>query len=226
MAVVGLALALRRGESRRFAAGMAVLAGCGVVMPLVLSPAGLDYVSSRNVVAALVPVTLLLGYGFANGRAGRVALAGLLVISVGTVIGVALGPQYGRRDWRGASEALGYAASERLLVFSPAFSNPGPFRVYFGGGSRLVKGGPLRAREVAVVALAQDEQFGPGASEPPVAPAPGPPPGFSLTEDRRTQTYRLVRFRSARTRTVALPDLLSLTLPGTRAVLVEQYGHR
>lgn len=224
LAVVGLALAFRRnGASLRFAAAMGALAALGVAIPLALSPAGFDYLSSRNVVAALIPFVLLLGCGFAHGRLGQAALAGLVLISGATVIGVALDSKYGRRDWRGAADALGPAMTDRLLVFSPPFSNAGPFRVYFGD-ARLAARLPVRAREVALVALAKEEGFGPGAPRPPLGPVPDPPPGFQLMEDRRTDTYRLVRFRSARTHLLAQPELKSLALPGTRPVLVQQDG--
>lgn len=227
LALAALVLALRREPTRRFAVCLALLAACGVAIPVALSLIGLDYVSSRNVVAALIPLALLFACGFVHGRTGRAVLAGVTVLSVATLIGVALDPEYQRRDWRSAARALGPAHSQRLLVFSPSFSNPGPFRVYFGGESDLVRGGePLQAREIAIVALAQKKGFGPGAPEPPSARAPEAPPGFARTEDRRTDTYRLVRFRSSRARTVAPQDLLSLALRGTPAAYVEQDARR
>ena len=174
---------------------------------------------------AVVPLALLLGCGFATGRRGVAALVVLLAVMVATVVGVAVDRRYQRRDWRGAARALGPARFDRALVFSPGFSNPGPFGVYYGPVRVLLGGAPrVRVREVAVVALAVKHGSGP---HPPTVPAGAPPPpprGFLLAEDRRTSSYRLVRFTAPGPRTLDAPALASLALPGTRPALVLQRG--
>ena len=138
-AAIAVILVLRaRGTERQLAFATAALAACGVGLPLVLAPFGLDYASSRNVVCALVPTAVFLGVGFSRGRIGVAALAVTSALAVITVVGVALSRDYQRRDWEGAAAALGPVKDERALIFSPAFSDAGPFRVYYGDSSRIL----------------------------------------------------------------------------------------
>jgi hypothetical protein len=223
-AAVALVLAARgsRRESSDGVSLVAALAGSGMLLALALAPFGLDYVSSRNLVAMLVPVAIVLGYGFAQGTAGKLALGAICVVSIITVVGVDVSPEYQRRDWRGAAQALGPARAERLLVVNPPFHNPGPFGVYFGAGSRLLGGGSPRVSEVAVIALADSHGFGPDTPRPPRGPAPTPPPGFHVAQDVTTSSYRLVRFTSARPRLVSRTSLPAVGFHGVPSVLVVQ----
>jgi mannosyltransferase len=223
LAAVAVVLAWRRcrGRERRLFLLAAALAIATVLLPAALAVGGLDYVSSRNLIVALVPAAVALGCGFASGRAGAIALCALALLLAATVIGVAAGPQYQRRDWRGAARALGPASSDRVLVFSPGFSNAGPFNVYYRH-SRLLTAAGVRVREVAVVALAGQKPFGPGAPAPPSGPAPHAPAGFREAEARTTSTFRLIRFTSNRPVVVTIPELQALAFAGTGDVLVWQ----
>ena len=198
LTLLALVLAARsKGEERRTARLAALLAAAGVVLPLVAAPVGLDYVASKNVIAAAIPGAIVLACGFARSRIGWAGLAALAAISVATVLGVAAEKAYQRPDWRGAAEALGAPRADRVLIFNPAFSNTGPFSVYFGNSRVLGREVPA-TREVAVVALNQEGGFGPSRPEPPSAPAPPPPPGFRLAGDELTHGYRLILYSSAR----------------------------
>jgi mannosyltransferase len=222
-AAVALVLALRSARWRADD-GVAIAflgAVCGVAVPILIAPL-FDYVSSRNLVATLVPAAIVLGGGFAQGVAGRVALGVLLAVSIATVAGVGLSPQYQRRDWRGAAEALGRARVGRVLVFAPPFHNAGPFGVYYGTASRLLGTATSRVGEVAVVALAQGHSFGPDTPRPPGGRAPSPPPGFHEVQDVTTETYRLVRFVSDQPRPISRVDLPAVGFPGVPSVLVLQ----
>jgi hypothetical protein len=219
-AAAGLALAARgilRGGARLVLL-VASFAAAGMLLALVLAPFGLDYVSSRNLVAMLVPVAVVLGYGFAQGRTGTAALAALCVVSLVTVVGVDGSDAYQRRDWRGAAGALGPVHGERLLAVSPPFHNPGPFGVYFGARSRLLRDN-RPVGELAIVALASGHSFGPGTPAPPRGPTPPPPRGFRLVQDTTTSTYRLVRYRAPRPATVPPAYLRRLAAGGMVLVL-------
>jgi hypothetical protein len=223
LAAVGIVLAVRRGDRSGRAARLALgLAMAGVLLPLVVAPFGFDYVSSRNVVAALVPLAIALGCGYAVGRTGAAALTGLVVVSVATVIGVAAEREHQRRDWKRAAEALGPARTARVLVFSPSFSNPNPFRVYYGDASRLLQRDHGPVGEIAVVALAETGDFGPGAPKPPEGSAAPPPRGFEMEQELRTETYRLIRYRTDRPRRIEAGELVRLALPVKSAVFVWQ----
>ena len=223
-AVLALAsAALRsRGAERDTAVVAGALAVAGVALTVVLAPFGLDYASSKNVVAALIPVALLLGCGFVASSWGRAALAVLCALSVATVVGVALKPAHQRPDWRGAAEALGGAPpGGRILVVNPQFTNPGPFSVYFGRTVRLRRPLP-RTTEVGVVALAQTTGFGPTRPKPPSNPPSAPPPGFRLAEDKLTESYRVMRYTAPSARRLHGPRLALIAFPEVPSVFVHQ----
>ena len=225
LAAVALVLALHAPDAeRRGARDAGLLAIAGVLLPLAIAPVGFDYVSSRNVVGALVPTVIVLACGFATTRSGRIALAALCAASAAAVIGVALSPEHQRRDWRGAADALGQPTGNRALVFSPPFSNPGPFRVYFGGRFGFAGERIAGVDEVVALGLAEPGGFGPGAPEPPDGRAAAPPPGFRLHADERTETYRIVRYRARRPRDLGYGDVAKLALPDVRSVILEQRG--
>jgi mannosyltransferase len=224
LAAVALALAWRRSEGaeRRLAALAGAVAAAAVALSLVLAALGSDYVTSRNLVIALVPATLVLGVGFAAaGRAGSIALAALGAVMLTAVIGVAAEPRYQRRDWRGAADALGPPRVDRVLVFSPGFTKIGPFEVYFGG-SRLVRTDFVRVRQIAVVALADYGGFGPGPGRPPGGPTPRAPAGFRLVRDVSTPTYRIVLFSAPRPVVINSVPLRRTAFPGTNYAIVAQ----
>jgi hypothetical protein len=198
LALVLAVVAVRRarGAERRTAGVCVALATAAVGIPLLLTVLGQDYVVSRNVIAALIPVLVVAGVGVAASRAGLAAGLALCVVWLVVVGGVAVDPRYQRKDWRGAARALGPVVEDRVLVFSPGFVNPGPFRAYFRRGELM--GSPVATREVAVVALAAVGRFTTGTPAPPRRPIVSPPPGFRLVERREADTFTLVRFRAPR----------------------------
>lgn len=221
-----LAVTRTSRDERRLAIGMTLLAACGVALPLVVAPFGFDYVSSRNVIASLVPLSLALGCAFAAHRAAPAVLAAVAALSVFAVLGVALEREHQRRDWQGGAEALGFAHTDRALIFSPGFRNLGPFEIYYGHGIEAYPGPAPFVDEIAVVGLAENTSFGPGAPEPPDGAAPAPPPGFRLAENRRTSTYRLLRYRARRPRPVPFRQLVRFDLRDRAQVVLLQRGPR
>ncbi len=225
LATVGLVLLLRveRGPALRTAALIASVIASALAVAIGLAWAGLDYISSRNLVLLLVPTAVLLGIGFASSRAGWAGLGALVAVMIVTVVGIAGDVRYQRRDWRGAAQALGPPRVDRALVFTPAFSNPGPFGVYFGPG-QVVVGGGVSASEVDVVALARVGGFGPGAPAPPAGPTPPPPGGFRKTADIVTPTYRIARFTAPHPVVVSALALRRTAFPGAAYAVVTQRG--
>jgi mannosyltransferase len=196
LALAAVVVLRARGAERRTAGVCAAVAAAAVGIPLLLTFAGQDYLSSRNVIAALIPALVVAGIGVAAARAGLVAGLALCAVWLIVVGGVVVDPRYQRKDWRGAARALGPVVEDRVLVFSPGFTNPGPFRGYFRRGELM--GGPVATREIAVVALAAAGRFSSGTPAPPRGPLGPPPPGFRLVERREAETYTLMRFRSPR----------------------------
>ena len=195
--VLAVVVVLRaRGMERRTAGVCAALAAISVAVPLLLTFVGQDYVASRNVIAALIPTLVVAGIGVAVARAGLIAGLALCVVWLAVIGGVAVDPSYQRKDWRGAERALGPVVEDRVLVFSPAFVNTGPFRAYFRRGE--IMGSPVAAREIAVIALAATGRFTTGTPAPPREPRVSAPPGFRLVERREAETFTLVRYRAPR----------------------------
>ncbi|WP_372789931.1 glycosyltransferase family 39 protein [Paraconexibacter sp.] len=147
---VAWAVRVRQDAVRRLG-----LVGLGsVLVPVGLALAGDDYVVTRNLIAAVVPLIALLGVGFAAlpARTGLAAAALAGVLGTGTVLAVQADPAYQREDWRAAVRALGPApAGPRAVVVVPG-SGRVAAQHYLGGGTVLRRAAP--AAQLAFVAVA------------------------------------------------------------------------
>jgi hypothetical protein len=224
VAAVALVLAWRHaaGSARMRGGVCAGLAAACVALAVLVAPLGADYVTSRSVVVALVPCAVVLGSGFAAGRAGLAALAVYAIVSATLAIGIAAEPRYQRPDWKGAAAALGPPHGWRAVLFNPPFSNAGPFRVYFHRGAVLRGAATPPVRELAVIALTQPGGFGPDVPRPPGGPPAPPPAGFRRVADLRTDSYRIVRYQSSRPTPLAAASLARVAFRGVPAVGVLQ----
>ncbi len=75
VALVGVVYGLWRALTPREERGALIaltVAACGVGIPIVLAVGGADYLAPRNLVAAMVPVSVLLAVVIAARRTGRV----------------------------------------------------------------------------------------------------------------------------------------------------------
>jgi hypothetical protein len=174
-----------------------VFAGLGVAAiaaPFVLAVIGPDYLITRNVLAAWLPLGIAAAAGFAKGRAPRegVAAAALLcAVGVVMVIAVARDDRYQRDDWRAAAQALGTAQMPRAIVVTPP-SGRVPLLLYLHGAQLSPPVG-VDVKEIDFVGMAPRL---PGeAPRPPRPPTVG---AAGFTEFARTQgqTYTVVRERS------------------------------
>jgi mannosyltransferase len=204
---LGLVFA-RLVEPERRAARIAVVVGLvGVGIPVLLAIVGADYVDTRNLLGAWLPLMLVpaIGLGARHaGRTGLVATAGLCAVGLFVSVAVWANPAYQRENDRGVARALGPLTEPRAILVTPASSSV-PIGVYIGPFSRT----PLPVKEVDIVALAVRSGTFSGAKPPP-RPAPSrqpPAPGFHLVEQRLTSTYTLLRYRSATPAVIPLPAL-------------------
>jgi mannosyltransferase len=207
--VVGAAMvyAIPRLQDReRRGAVLAVGTGAAaIVMPFILDLAGLHYLISKNVMAA-VPV-LLTGAGIILG-ARRAPGAGLLGASVGTALMLAItvdgavNPALQRPDYRDAAKALGPLTSSEAVV-TPNLGDQ-PMALYRPGAVPMPSTG-WRLREVVVIRPV------PRADEPySRKPTPPAPPGFTYVGRIDTKHYTLICFTSPVPRLTLRPPLLVL----------------
>ena len=225
IAAVGIVLAATRtaGDTRLAVRAAATLAAACVLAPLAVSLLGTDYVLTRNLIAAWLPLAIVVVAGLAGptaGRAGTAALAVAAALSVASTVGVALTPAWQREDWRAAGRAIGRPAARAILVSEPVQARA--LRLYRPTALPISTG---THRVTEVVALARrGRDLGRAVPLPP-DPAVVAALGLRNVERRRRPTYELLRMATAGPPAALSTDqLMALRLAADRgpsAVLLE-----
>ncbi|HXR13466.1 MAG TPA: glycosyltransferase family 39 protein [Solirubrobacteraceae bacterium] len=180
LAAAGIATGLRFADR-----GQAALAAIAVGVPLALALLGIDYVITRNLIAAMVPLVVLAAVAASRTRAGPVLVASLCAAGIVAFVGVETTPADQRDDWRGVAAAIGTpTARPRYIVVDPSDGPPAlelylPLRRVPGSNGTL-----LQAREVDVIDVARD---------PPVPGVSAAMAGFTPSVIH-TDTYTVVRY--------------------------------
>jgi hypothetical protein len=203
LAGYGIWLLLRLADeaARRGALLAAGIGATAILLPLLLSLVGIDFLVYKNVIGALVPLTVAVAAGFAvpeAGLRGIAAATALGVVSLIVVVATAWEPKYHREAWREAVQALGPSWSPRAVVATPG-AGYRALRYYLPGSQALPAAGASLS-EVDVLALRRRPL---GAMAPPQLPAatvapPSPRPGFRLIERRDEYYFKLFRYRAPR----------------------------
>jgi mannosyltransferase len=210
LVAIGLWLAYARSvERERGAARVAALVGLVAVgAPLVLALAGADYLDTRNVLGAWLPLMLVPAVGLGARHAGRTgAAAAVALCALGLAVSIAVwaNPRYQRENDRGLAHALGPPTVPRAIVVTPA-----PASVALSVYMQPFAPRALPVRELDLVAFARRSAGLSGPQQPPSAPGhPPPAPGFRLVEQRFTPTYSLLRYRSAQPAQIPLATLIA-----------------
>jgi mannosyltransferase len=176
---------------------LATIGGVGVALPLLAALAGADYLNTRNLLPALIPLLTALAIGLAASSAPRLGgtlLAGLCAISLAIVVTVASDAQYQRQDWKGLARALGSSEAPRALVITPA--NGELALRYYRRELRPMAAQGAAVREVDVVAVAGSRDPGKAPELPPLVGTALGVPGFTPAGRTETKTYALLRFRA------------------------------
>ena len=221
-AVVRLAAAPSRARGR--AVALAASGFATIAAPLALALVGPDYLLSRNMLAAWLPLGLAASTGFASHHAPRrgVAAAGLLcALGLLMVVAVDIEPRYQRDDWRGAVRALGTSGQARAIIVTPP-SGRIPLMFYLRDGARPVVPPGVDVRELDMVGMAPRL---PG--QPPAPPRPPVIAINQLSEFARTQaeTFTVVREGSATRQHIEATTSAS-PLDGRPGVMIYQPASR
>jgi len=114
-------LLLRSGsaEERRRALPPLVVGFGAIAAATIVAAVGKDYLIERNLLAALLPLILVLAIGLTVphlGRAGPALAAALCAYWIVFAVYVALTPNLQRPDFRGVAEAIGPPRTQRAVV--------------------------------------------------------------------------------------------------------------
>lgn len=213
LAAYALWLLVRRADRRAHAAVLqtAAVGLAALAVPALLAVVGKDYLITRNVIVAWVPLGIVVAAGLGARtarRAGVVAAAALCLLMLAVALSVEAAPAYQREDWRGAARALGpVPRAARAVVITPV-NGAQPLGLY-APRLRPWPVGATAVGEIDVVAVA--ERSGGQTPAPPRPPVPPPPPpGYAPARTTFADTFTLLRYRAlGRPQPVAF-DALSL----------------
>ncbi len=208
--IAGLLWGLRRGlcaAERGGALMMLALAACGVLTPILFALAGADYMAPRNLIGAMVPVTVLLAIVIGASATGRIgmgiaALATLALLAI--CIDVDLSPRLQRGDWSkvaaavtpGAKGGAGAPRTAAALAVVSTHLGSAPIEYYAPG---------LRPPSTSSLAVSEIDKVG---YKPLLASALVPPaPGFTLVQRLHFNGELVYRYISPRPQRVSLVTL-------------------
>ena len=190
--VAAVVVLVRRGSprERETALRAAVVAGVGLLLPLLLSLSGVaDLFNGRNVVACWIPAVTVAGVALGTRTAPRLmAVLGtaLCVISGFVIAGVLTDKGYQRDDWRGVAEGLKAEPTADRIVVTPQ-NGGSALGLYLPGTDWHQRPtGSYRTAEVDVVTL-RTRRTG-HASLPAVPPPRRPPASRPRAHARPTAT--------------------------------------
>lgn len=194
-----------RGERGAAAVPLAVgAAAIAVPLLLALGPGGKDFVLSRNLLPALVPLLLAVAVGLSLDRARRLGTAAAVVLvaySFGFCVWASTDPDLQKPDWEAVAKHLGEPDGPRATV--TWVIGEAPLRYYLSTGAIQLKaseGYDWLVREISFVSL--------GDAPPPPARLLGP--GFRETGHEAVGELFVRRYR------VRGPELVPLRLRGLR----------
>jgi mannosyltransferase len=197
LAAGAVVLLLRGGDEReRTVARDAVIVGVtGIALPLLLAVTHLvDVFDGRNVIAAWVPLAVLVATGLGarrSARSGAVLGAALCAVSLAVIVAVDVLPAYQRDDWRGVAHAL--AGSNGGVIVTEQYASV-PLSIYISH-LRGVSGSSISTRELDFVGLRIKRTD--ASPEPAIVPTT-PPSGFRLAGVRRSEAFAVSRFVAAK----------------------------
>ncbi|MEA2266850.1 MAG: mannosyltransferase [Solirubrobacteraceae bacterium] len=208
LGLLGLLARGAAGPARGRALGLVGVAGAGVGLPVGLAVVGLDYVITRNLIAAWVPAAIALSAGVslrAGARAGPPLVAGLCAVGLAVTTGVALDGRYERDDWRAAAGTLAGPGASALVVTPSSGRVP---LAYYLPASRPLPATGAPVTWVEVIGLGA-RGVGAPVRSPPIPAAPPALAGFDAPVAVRRATFTVLRYRASGAPVVVTPGALA-----------------
>jgi mannosyltransferase len=176
------------------------IAGFGVLAPIVLVGFGADYLAPRNLVGAMIPVSVLIALLFAAIDDPRIG-AGLAALSLTAfllvTVDVDASPRLQRGNWRDLAHLLERGGRARAITTVEL--GAAPLEYYLS---------PLRLRNLARDTRVSISEIDETGYEPLRADAErAPSPGFHLVEHREIDGLFVYRFVSSLARFVSEAEL-------------------
>jgi mannosyltransferase len=191
------------------------IAASGVLAPIVLVAFGADYLAPRNLVGAMIPLTVLIAIllaaidqdaGVAEPRALRIggsalsrpgALLATTIVVAFTIVtlDVDLSPRLQRGNWRDVAHALGDSTRSRAITTVEL--GAAPLQYYLPALHNLARHSAVTVSEIDETGYAPLRR---GAGLPPA-------PGFRLVDRRDVDGLILYRFVSSVPRLVSEAEL-------------------
>ncbi len=175
----------REAPARAGAGALLAIAAAGVLTPLAMALLGSDYLAPRNLVAAMVPLTVLIVLLGCWPRSGALGLAALALAAAGFLaitLDVDLSPRLQRGNWRDLAKIVGAGPGPRAITTVELGS--APLEYYLPGLHYLSPGSQVRVDEVLETGY---RPLRASASQPPAA-------GFRLVERREVDGLLVYRF--------------------------------
>src|SRR5215211_1230630 len=225
----------RRGAAKAAALGAAVVAPLAVLSPL----PSFDYLITRNVILAWVPLMIAVAAGLTARRAGQfglLATVALCSLSIVTMVWIARTPSLQRPNWRRVAQVMGPATRERVVV-APDRDFASPLLLRYLQEARALPSS-ARVDEITVVELERSFHraavnassysglecwWGSVCEARMVDRHLGPPSGFQLAERQTDGHFIVSRYRAARPRLITRRRL-TRTVSGNYLMLVQTPG--
>ena len=195
---------------------LGVIGVASIVAAFVLSIVGPDYLISRNVIAAWLPLGVAVAAGLAVARGGVAAAAAICAVGLVVIIGVDSNEQYQRDDWRGAAHYIGASSEPRAIIVTPAAGTT-PLLYYLPHARKTPPTGE-NVKDVVFVGLASRT---PGQAPAPPRPSLVAFANFNETRRQQAQTYTVVEEQSA-VGAVIPPQIGASPLDGEPALTLYQ----
>ncbi len=171
LVVAGLVMLYRFADvPERRAARLALGVGGGAALAgVLLAIAGPDYLLARNLLAAYVPLVIVVACGLGASRTGRLGIGlatALCAVLAAFAVYSDARPALRNDDWRAVAKQLGAARSDRLIV--APYLGDDPLLYYVGDGLRRDNAFAGRVKEVVAVGYGppRDQGVLPAAFEP------------------------------------------------------------